>query len=78
MKSIWVIIDIIAFLTFGSFLLIFSKRLARVAVKSSNLLGREFKIKNKLGKSVELMTQIFLIVLGGVFIYTGVFLILKK
>lgn len=78
MKSIWVIIDIIAFLTLGSFLLIFSNRLACVAVKSSNLLGKEFKIKNKLGKSVELMTQIFLIVLGGVFIYTGVFLILKK
>ena len=77
MEKIKNIIDGIIFSLCGAFLALYSKRLSSVLIKSSNLLRDAFNIKSKLGKGVEIFTQIFLIIFGLMFVVIGIKLIIN-
>ena len=72
MRRIQYFIAGLPFLLIGIFCSFYSKRLASVLIKSTNILNETFNIKRELGRTTEIITQIFLIIFGIIFILASI------
>ena len=75
MEKLLKILVVIPFVAIGLFCFIYSRRLALVLVKSSNILRESFKIKGELGRGIEIFAQVFLIIFAILFVFIGINLI---
>jgi len=64
MEKIQYLLMGISILLIGLFITLFSKRLARVMIESTKLLGNEFGIKRSFGRGFDLFVQGILIIFG--------------